>query len=437
MKDIEKNLVVYGSLQAEAQKLENIRCEIHLNLTDTSQLWADVYDLEGTIGIRYASGFTNKKIRFESISGNEEICFEGSRSSFQIGGGSDKIGRIRLDRYEETTHINRNQIQSISFTYYLTPIEVFKRKSVRVTHDSRGLLFGYDYLEKDTSKWQDESFSFPTEIGDFVFYPGLIFSEENDDVVTVKNQMKVLIQVNADNINIQETRSQVEAKLGEFLQMLSFIESRFTNWFVCEIDARGASGKGFVADVYKSIPQWKYPWDQHLQMHAAEYHKILPLLVDRYASLDEETKTTLDKALRQLLVATKPNQPVETELVYWHSCLEVLTKILAKDRMKEFKYWGFSKRLLQVCDDAKIEWMDLYPDIKKEEVSLQQSPQKLEITSIRNAMIHDGDYPAMDKYDAVFLENTRAAALAERMVMCVLGIDYSETPVGKYRRFRG
>jgi hypothetical protein len=437
MKDIEKNLVIYGSLQTEAHKLDNIRCEIHLNLTDTSQLSADVYDLEGTIGFRYAAEFTGKMIRFDSISDNEEIHFEGGRSSGQIGGGSDKIGRIQIDRYEETTHINRNPIQSISFTYYLTPIEIFKRKSMRVTHDSRGLLFGYDWLESDTQQWKDESFTFSTAIGDFVFYPGLIFSEENDDVVTVKNQMKVLIQVKADNINVHETRSQVEAKLCEYLQMLSFIESRFTNWFVCEIDARGASGKGFVADIYERIPQWRYPWDQHLQMHAVEYHKVLPLLVERYSSLDGESKTTLDKALRQLLVATKPNQPVDTELVYWHSSLEVLTKILAKEKMKEYKYWGFSKRLLQVCDDAKIEWMDLYPEIKKEEVLLEQSPQKLEITNIRNAMIHDGDYPAMDKYDAVFLENTRAAALAERMVMCVLGMDYRETPVGKYRRFRG
>jgi len=77
MKDIEKNLVIYGSLQTEAHKLDNIRCEIHLNLTDTSQLSADVYDLEGTIGFRYAAEFTGKMIRFDSISDNEEIHFEG------------------------------------------------------------------------------------------------------------------------------------------------------------------------------------------------------------------------------------------------------------------------------------------------------------------------------------------------------------------------
>jgi len=402
MKDIEKNLVIYGSLQTEAHKLDNIRCEIHLNLTDTSQLSADVYDLEGTIGFRYAAEFTGKMIRFDSISDNEEIHFEGGRSSGQIGGGSDKIGRIQIDRYEETTHINRNPIQSISFTYYLTPIEYSSEKACALRTTLEACCLDMIGSKAILNNGRTSLLRSQQQLETLFSIPGLFFQKKTTMLLPSKS-MKVLIQVKADNINVHETRSQVEAKLCEYLQMLSFIESRFTNWFVCEIDARGASGKGFVADIYERIPQWRYPWDQHLQMHAVEYHKVLPLLVERYSSLDGNRKPPLTRP--QTIARCDETQSA----CRYRTCLLAfksggVDKDTCQRKMKEYKYWGFSKRLLQVCDDAKIEWMDLYPEIKKEEVLLEQSPQKLEITNIRNAMIHDGDYPAMDKYDAVFLE---------------------------------
>jgi len=130
-------------------------------------------------------------IRFDSISDNEEIHFEGGRSSGQIGGGSDKIGRIQIDRYEETTHINRTQ----SSPYHLHTISRLLKYSsekacaLRTTLEACCLdMIGSKAI---LNNGRTSLLRSSTAIGDFVFYPGLFFQKKTTMLLPSKSNESV------------------------------------------------------------------------------------------------------------------------------------------------------------------------------------------------------------------------------------------------------
>jgi hypothetical protein len=437
MNDHEKNRVIIGTLKTESQSLENIRCEVHLNSHDTSRMKADIYDLDGTTAFRFMKDFMGKHVVFQSSTDNEEITFQGTVSSGQISDSSDRIGSVRIDNYQQNFYLNRDPLVTASLVYYLAPIEMFKRTRMRCFHDMRGLLFGYDdWTNEEKPIWNDESHSYPTNVGELVFYPGLLFEENERGNVTVVDQSKVTVSLKSENIDLDNARAAIENMLSAYLHIVSFLENRFIAWFRCDIDARSTNGKGMVATIYRRTPKWEYSGNQYIERHAEGYRGLVPKLVERYVALDHQKKLELDKAIKQLLVAAKPDQPIDTELIYWHSCLDILLKALSGDKASDRKYMGFSRKLVLACEEANIEWSDLYTDVSREDIFSDNLRADLRITTIRNNMIHHGDYPNIDEFDEVIAENNRAAALAERMILHMLGIDYRNSPVGKFRNFR-
>jgi hypothetical protein len=437
MNDHKKNRVLIGSLRTKSMSLEHVRCEMQLNIHDTSSMKADVYDLDGTITFRFMKDFMGKNVVFQSSADNEEITFHGTVTTGQISDSSDRIGSVRIDSYQENSYLNREPLRSASFIFYLTPIEMFKRTRMQYLHDMKGILFGYDdWTNAEKPVWKDESYSYPTKVGDLVFYPGLIFEEGDRGSVTVTDQVKMVISVRSENIAIESTRAEIEGTLQDYIHIASFLENRFVHWFRCDIDARSSNGKGMVASIYKRIPKWNYRTNQYVERNSEEYRQLLPKLVDKYVALDPPKKLELDKAIRQMLVAAKPDQPVDSELIYWHSCLDILVKGLSGDKASKRKGMGFSRKLVLACEDAGIEWKDLYQYVTRDEIFSDELKADFKITTIRNNMIHDGNYPSDKEFADVFAENNRAATLAERMVLRIFGMDYLESPVGKFRSVR-
>jgi len=304
-------------------------------------------------------------------------------------------------------------------------------------HDMKGLLYGYDdWSNKDIPTWKNESHTYLTDVGDLVFYPGLIFVEGENEQVTTIDQTKVTISVKNNSINLIELKGLVENILETYLHVMSFLENRFLYWFRCEIDARSVNGKGMVSTIWKSVPKWEYKRNDHIARYSKEYREFVPKLVDGYQLLEAQRKDELNKAIQQLLIAAKPDQPFDTELIYWHSCLDILIKILSGDKFLDRKNIGFSKKLVLACEDAKIEWSDLYPYVKKEDIFSGTLRADFKITTIRNNMIHDGQYPNPNDFDVVFAENSRAEALAERIIIHILGVEYRGTPIGIFRQIR-
>jgi hypothetical protein len=437
MKNPEKNRVLYGALKTDVHTLENIRCEVHLNALEPSKMKADIYDLDGTTTFRFMKEFMGKEITFEYSTGDEEITFNGTVSSGQISGSSDRIGSLRIDDYRQNVYLNRDQVVTASFVYYITPVEMFKRKRMKYFHDMKGLLFGYDdWTNENQPVWKSDSHSYQTAIGELVFYSGLVFEENENEQVAVRDQIKVSTSLNASNIEIEKLKSSVEGILDSYLHIISFLENKFVYWFYGEIDARSKNGKGMVSSFYKGIPNWEYRGSDYIERHSKEYRDLVPILVEKYLALSDQKKVELNKAIKQLLIASKPDQPIDTELIYWHSCLDILLKILSGEKASDRKYTAFSRKLVLACEEANIEWADLYAYTRREDIFSDQIKADFKITIFRNNMIHHGNYPDDAEFPEVIAENNRAAALAERMVLHTLGVDYRNTPVGKFRNFR-
>ncbi|MBI4428207.1 MAG: hypothetical protein HY562_03725 [Ignavibacteriales bacterium] len=388
MKDTAKNRVLYGALKTDAHRLENVRCEVHLNALEPSNMKADIYDLDGTNTFRFMKDFMGKEITFEYSAEDEEITFSGTASSGQITGASDRIGSLRIDGYRQNLYLNRDPLVTASFMYYLTPVEMFKRRRMKVFHDMKGLLFGYDdWTNQNKPLWKSDSHSYQTVIGELVFYPGLVFEEDEDGEVTVRDQTKVTISMSGDNIDIEKLKTSAENILENYLHIISFLENRFVYWFYGEIDARSTNGKGIVSSVYKWIPTWEYRRNDYIERHSKEYRDLVPTLVEKYLALSDQKRLELDKAIKQLLVAAKPDQPVDTELIYWHSCLDMLLKILSGERTSDRKYMGFSRKLVLACEEENIEWADLYAYARREDIFSDEVRADFKITTFRNNMI--------------------------------------------------
>ena len=437
MSDLEKNRVLYGVLKSASYALENIRCEVNLNPLQPSTMTANIFDVQGTNSFRFMKDFMGQEVTFECSSESEQIIFAGVVTSVQSSGTTDKIGAVRIDSYRQDFFLNREPIVSATFVYYLTPVDMFKRTRMMCSHDMRGLLFGYDdYTDEKSPIWKEESHSYSTNVGQLVFYPGLVFDEDDTGNVIVREQLKVAITVKEQEIDVETLKSSIEKTLEDYLYIISFLEGKFLYWFYSEIDARALSGKGFVSNVYKRIPIWEYGKSQYLERYAKEYRQIVPGLVTKYISLADQKKLDLDKAIKQLLVASKPAQPIDTELIYWHSCLDILLKAISGESVVERKYIAFSRKLVLACEEANIEWVDLYPYVKRDEIFSDDVRADFRITTLRNNMIHEGNYPDPQQFGEVIAENSRAAALAERMILSILGVDYRNSPAGGFRPVR-
>lgn len=429
-----KDWIVYGSLKSDGIELENVRCEIHLNRLDTSEMTADLFDTEGIVGNKLCE-MMSKKVDFTGNNIHEGVRMNGQLIGISQGGNSDRIGRLQIFQYEETFLIHDTPLNSISFLYHITPCDIFSRKRMMLSHDMKGLLFGYNkWTDGDQELWKEDDTWYETNIGKFCFYPGLVFSEQSDGSYIVKEQLKVVVTVSGECLDYQKIKFEVQEKLKTFLHILSVIEGKFVNWFYCEVDARGETTKGFVSELYKRTPNNKYRKSEHLETYALKYKETLPIIVEKYSQLQDNTKTELDKAFKQALVASVPKTTVETKLLYWHSCLDILVYI-AGPGVGERRRMGFSKSLVVTCEKLNIGWNDLYPYIIRDEIFSDQKAD-FKITTFRNNMIHWGVYPTDKEYQEVFNENSRAVTLFERMITKIMGLDYAETPLGKYRQFR-
>lgn len=435
MMEVGTNRIVYGQLQIGKNAVGNVRCEVYLNPLDTSQLTAGLYTLDESLSSTSIFNGIGEECWVRSFNEHETIEFNGVLASAQSDGSSDKVGKIRIDRFCNKQVVKSCPIVEASFVFFLTPIQMFERTRMITTHDMKGLLFGWrGWDKKAPEQWRDEAFEYETSVGKLIFYPGLVFSDKIKGVFEVREQTKALLRFSGTNLDLEEASMQAEGILKPYLWVASFLEKRFLDWHYCTIVARGEEGKGTVVEKYQSRRTFAYRTSQHIQINKMKYRNLLKHVVDKYLGLGNGVREEVDKAIRQLLVGNRPDQLVENKLIYVHSTLDILIKIIASFRTRDWRYKSFRKKLVLACEDAEIEWADLYPGLTRERIFSDEKADFL-ITKFRNAMIHEGKYPDKKEYDQVFEENARAEALAERMVMKILGIDYENTPIGKFHLF--
>jgi hypothetical protein len=435
MKEFDKTQILNGILRTSEGELGEERCEVYLNRINTSELKAEIYALDASFGTKLMKKGPCE-VFFDSNNEHTRTFFKGQIVKIQSDGNTDNVATIALTDFIEDYYINTNPITQCDFNFYLTDSQIFRPHVIRTTSDQKGYLVGYDtWSDQENPTWKSDEYRYVSEIGEFVFYPGLVYANVDEKVVLVRNQLMVNIHVMGESIDVGKVQVEVTKVLEVFLHILSLIENRFIKWFYCYIDARGSSKKGLVRETYKRIPSRNYTNDnQEFRLRSAGYHKIVQTMVDGYLKLSNEKRIELDKAIRQMLIGTQPGQSIENQLIYWHSCLDILIN-LAGPSLSVRRGLGFSKSLVDTSEYLGADWGGLYSYIKKEDIFSDEKAD-FKITIFRNNMIHHGIYPLNEECHEVYAENMRAATLFERMVMKIMGLEYDGTPIGKYREFR-
>ena len=154
-----------------------------------------------------------------------------------------------------------------------------------------------------------------------------------------------------------------------------------------------------------------------LDPYRNEHGEALRTLIQAYGTLDAETRATADKMCREFEIAATSGD-LETSLVRWHSVVDFACKRSEQDR-GETRRLITKQRIIDTCDAMGVDLMQI---VGSEAVA---KPKKGEFsfTSLRNQFVHDG-FDVFESKGSELVEGVHTArALAERMLLAVLGLD--------------
>jgi hypothetical protein len=152
-------------------------------------------------------------------------------------------------------------------------------------------------------------------------------------------------------------------------------------------------------------------------------------IIDALTSIKPDDSILFDKLLDRYLIAFT-YEKIDTQIIYALSCLDLIRNSFNKSS-KELQ--SFTPNLIDVCETNNIEWLDLFPDLTKQEVFDRQIKKDMYLNTIRNDIIHYGIYP--NNYAQSHQEILSAKALCERFILKLLSIDFHSTGLGIITRY--
>lgn len=149
------------------------------------------------------------------------------------------------------------------------------------------------------------------------------------------------------------------------------------------------------------------------------FRNLIPEITAKVLALGTNDRKNFDDIARCMILASIAST-IEGSYIYWHSCLDLILKTVG------YPAPAFSPKFIAACEALNVQYDDLFPTPTKAEVNAKQ---KFRFSEIRNEYIHEG-LVMSDFYEA-FEQRTRMAAVSERMLLALIGIDYTTTPLGK------
>ncbi len=429
LREFDHRYIAYGNLIFENTMLEGVRCEIVVNDLDTSTMRATISAIPN--GIADLNMFTglNQIVDFESSDGRVHLSLR--FAAMTISGESDEFLSFTIQECTEEFTYNTSDPRTTHFSFYIPEPYIYKRRNIITQHAQKGYMSGWrgrGRFEPAESQWKDEEYLLETSMGTFFFVPSFEFKKVvfgDREAVVVFDQMKVQITKEFED-STPSTRLQqnVFSLLREVLQILSFLENEKLEWHYCKIIGRDEKGSITSAKhIYREVTGSRYRLRNanHLQHHRAQYQLLESKMVSSYANLTEADKKDIDRVIDRLLIACS-SETIESQLLYLHSCLDILWKSGGG------KGNCFAKKLISACENMQVNWLDLYPALTSEAV---QEGADFPINVIRNEMLHEGGVPG--DYDQAVDEHRNALALCERLVAKRLGVSYEGTGFGQKR----
>lgn len=431
MKYFDKKHIYFGNLESYGKSIGECRCEINTYEIFPESWYATISAFQGSSSDLPAIMKHESNFRFITSNGQGTIIISGMLPSLSFSSSHDEIVKFQIkDYYQEIIRTSKPS-SKLQISYNLPDVEIYKCINGFSKHYKKGYLRGWegwkneDLAESDSkvNEWIDDIYFVPSDLGIIGFSEILEFSDstiENKDVTIVFKQMTIQCKIE----NIQDPMDiilkKIENIIGDYLTILSFIERDRIEWYYCCIYSENREERMYdeTLKYRKSIIRKAPTFSDHFLSNRTKLQKSHIELTKLFSALSETGKGQIEKIISRFLIANRI-EAIDTQVIYWHSCLDVL--------IKEFDVNGrsFNHKLVNACKKSGIEWLDLYPDMTEENISLKK---EFPINKIRNEMLHDGEYP--ENYQLVFSDIPKVRALCERFITKLIGFDYHNSGLG-------
>jgi predicted RNA-binding protein with RPS1 domain len=418
-----------GDLITNEKMLENIICEFTINTYDTRTMEVKVTPTQGSFLFVFESVKLRAPILIKSKRMRNEIILDVGMPSLEI---NSKTGHTATFIVYQCTFNNYYKDELIPNKIHCSAMiphsAIFERRRAITNHYAKGILAGWrerKEREKVFDSWENEEYSYKTDIGFLKIIPSFIFGEfaieenhEKAKFLVDQTYLSLVVKKNSlINFNIE---NKFVKNLNDFLKILSFLEGESLDWRSMNIHYSLSNRKLKETKIFnKSNEMYDANKNKnYYRMNRITYGNIITELFLSLQKQDVNTYNEVTRVIDRFLIAS--TQMVEdTQLIYWHSCLDII--------IKYFNSIGksFSHKLIDCCKKNNVEWLDLFPTVTSESLD---NKNEFPINKIRNDMIHYGIYPKDS--ELIFTEMYKTRALCERLICKMLKVNYKNKGLG-------
>lgn len=220
---------------------------------------------------------------------------------------------------------------------------------------------------------------------------------------TLLNESYIRHISNVEPKTIQNYESLIEEKINQIFHLISLIERNRINW-----TKRIISLKNNNTLIRQKITyRWSSPPSDNYRPKIENkflYRENILDIFSAFEKLDIAKQKQIIKILYYFQIAYC-SPTIETKLIHWHSCLDVLRK--------EYSYGNnkFSHSIVEIFDKNKIKIDDLVDSEKLDELRTYKKKGCFRFTELRNNYVHDGFDAFHGIYNEVINETSKLRAI--------------------------
>lgn len=310
---------------------------------------------------------------------------------------------------------------------YRFPLTTAVRDRSMVTQDTRyGLYHGRRKANDTTVHLDKDTFEVDTDVGsaEFAMAYGIhdLSSRHIYPAQALIQRSACFFESDCESVKHQTFVSTTRREVENLLRVMSFTEQNRVHWNeerVYEESKEGDILRETKTRKWAPAPSEKYRPDRSGRRRA---RKSFVECWNAYQDLDNDFRSNIDQAIENFKRAHCAGV-LETQLVFWYSCFDHMTKELYGCHLRPF-----SRRLIKVFDDNAVDFEDLLdPRVARHfRQDMNDDHNCFWFVDARNRLVHEGLDTLQDTPYELANAIRNAKALAERLLLNALGIDHSQ-----------
>lgn len=334
------------------------------------------------------------------------------------------------------------ELERLAFGYRFPLVTVTDSPMLTANHYDVGLVRGKYNKDEDVFIPMRNPFRIKSPVGEVVLQDEFDFHHTRDErypqIHLIRRSLVTLGYTMDSEDSINGALEKIRNVVYDVFQALSLIERTRVNWHTEEHSGFDSDGNTlFTQTVYK----WASPLhDGYRRSHNGikVYRSTLSAYLESYWDAAEDVQVTLDTIVDGFKVANCC-RTLETKFIHWHACLDFfkthIFKGLPSEDLNRIKNsMSFSMQLIHMLELSETSYKDLLEESVVEQIlnaiEGKGKSQDLSFTAIRNQYMHDG-FHAFEGHWREASDLTRTMrALAERVVLGIVGIDFKNTSLG-------